>query len=304
MATKIQLMEGVEIDLNEGLERGDLIDGQTQETYHSTEETDKRDAEAAQRALEAGENAAVEGKAAEVKPAVTTKEEDKTPTAEAEALQVFKIKYEGVEKELKLTPEQLINRLQKAEDYDTKMARLAEDRRAVEPFKHVLDTPWFKQKLEEGLAAGEIERPAQVAPAAEEDVFELERRKMDPDFEGVRAAMRAWAITLPITMQFQLDNNVSLFNKEYDRVAAKLRAPRHTPPPNLTAAQTKVVDKVIERKEVAKSAARVESPGSAPEITPDRAKANRVRELKKAMKDGTKRDEAAAEFLLITQFSD
>jgi hypothetical protein len=158
--------------------------------------------------------------------------------------------------------------------------------------------------LEEGLADGSISKAPEAPAAPEEAIFELERRKMDPDFEGVRAAMRSWAITLPVTMQHQLDNNVVIFNREYDRVAARLRAPRTQAPIVLTKVEEKKVDKVIQAKERAKESGRIEAPGAATELNPDQAKEHRLRELKREMKKGGPRqDEIAAEYLLLTRFS-
>jgi len=289
MAQNIEIMPGIVVDLNEGLERGDLIDGKAQEDHY-----------------EGKENITTEGAESETKPEpekLEVKPELEVKTEEP-SLKVFKIKYAGEEKELKLTDEQIIQKLQKAEDYDKKMAKLAEDRRDVEPFKHILDTPWFKARLQEGLDSGEIAKPAEAPPPPEEAVFELERRKMDSDFEGIRAAMRTWAITLPATMQHQLDSNVVVFNREYDRIAEKLRAPRPTPQLNLTKAEEKKVDKVIQAKERAKEAGRVESPGNTSELDPGKAKDQRVKDLQRLMKKGGPRqDEIAAEYLLLTRFT-
>ena len=183
-AQNIEIMPGIVVDLNEGLESGDLVDGKTQED-----------------AYEGKENAAVEGVESATPPATTpattpepeVKPEVKTepPKVEEPSLQIFKIKYAGEDRELKLTQEQLINRLQKSEDYDTKIAKLAEDRREVEPFKQILETPKFKTFLEEGIADGSFSLP-KVQPPLDEDKFELERRKMDPDFPQIQEAMRNW----------------------------------------------------------------------------------------------------------------
>ena len=298
MAQNIEIMPGMVVDLNEGLERGDLVDGKSREEHEDAQpQTDDS------QLTENRENAQPEGK--EVVKVEDVKEEKKeeAPTKEeVEALKVFKIKYAGEEKELKLTDDQLILQLQKAYDYDKKVAKLAEDRRDVEPFKHVLETDWFKQKLQEGIESGEISKPAEAPPPPEEAIFELERRKMDPDFENVREAMRNWALTLPVTMQHQLDSNVVVFNREYDRIAEKLRAPKTKAPLTLTPKDEKKVDKIIQTKEAAKQNARVEQPGSTSEISADRARQNRVRELKKQMKSGLHADEAAAEYLLLTKF--
>lgn len=302
-AQNIEIMPGIVVDLNEGLERGDLIDGKTQIESQDAADQERKEAAAAETILNPPE-AKVEGAEGTDQPKQADKKEEAPTKEEVEALKVFKIKYAGEEKELKLTDEQIILNLQKAYDYDKKIAKLAEDRREVEPFKKILDTPWFKTKLEEGLASGEIEKPAEAPPPPEEAVFELERRKMDPDFENVREAMRNWAMTLPVTMQHQLDSNVVVFNREYDRVAAKLREPKTRPPLNLTPAQTKTVDKVIQAKERAKEAGRIEAPGSTSELNPDRARQTKVRDLKKAMKQGGRgSDAAAAEFLLMTAFA-
>jgi hypothetical protein len=296
MPNNIEIMPGVTVDLNEGLEPGDLIDGKTiEEDYEAKENAAVEGAEGVIK--EEDKPKVIEENKLEVKDKVEIKPED-------ESLQIFKIKYAGEERELKLTQEQLIVKLQKAEDYDVKMAKLAEDRRQVEPFKHILDTPWFKGKLEEGLADGSIAKPAEVQPAPEEAIFDLERRKMDPDFENIREAMRTWALTLPAPMLYQLDNNVVVFNREYDRIAEKIRAPRHSPPLTLTKKDEKKVDKVIQAKEKAKDLGRIESAGSASELDPNKTKDERVKELRRYMKKGGPRqDEAAAAYLLLTAFS-
>jgi len=183
------------------------------------------------------------------------------------------------------------------------MARLAEDRRLVEPFRDVIDTEWFKEKLKEGVESGEIKQPRVIEHAPEDAIYELERRKLDPDFENVRAAMRSWSITLPPTMQVQLDSNVVVFNKEYDRIAGILREKRVNKP--LTTLEKKKVDKIIEKKEAAKDLARTIDAGVGVEVNPGAAKDKRVRDLKRIMKDGRvgDRDSAAAEYLLLTAFS-
>lgn len=255
-----------------------------------------------------GENAAPEGAeskvAAESKETPEVKPVEPAAKTEEESLQTFKIKYKGEEKELKLSAEQLVERLQLAEHYNINMSKLAEDRQEVEPFKHILDTPWFKSKLEEGLADGSITKPADAPPPSAEDAYELERRKTDPDFATIQKAMHDWAITQPATIYNAVNTNVAVFNKEYDRAAAKLRAPKNTPPLNLTPKQEKQVDKVIQAKEKAKDSARIESPGSTSEISADKLRQNKLKDLKKAMKAGGPRSaEASAEYLLMTVFN-
>jgi len=294
MAYKVELSPGVFVDLDEGLEATDIKPEDREQTVEQ---------------IKAGEPTTEEVDLAEnvMKPSLTEKVEAKTkePVAEDEPVvkkNKYKIKYNGEEKELELDEGELITKLQKAEDYDKKMAKLAEDRRLVEPFRNVIDTEWFKTKLAEGIESGEIEQPRQSEAPSEDAIFGLEKRKLDPDFSRVQEAMRNWAATLPVTMQVQLDSNVVVFNNEYDRIANILREKKQNKTLNLT--ERKAVDKIIANKEKSKASARLEGAGMESEIPEGNVKARKLKDLKKIMKDGrpAQRDLAAAEYLLATAF--
>ena len=70
--------------------------------------------------------------------------EAKTPEPlDADAPLTLRIKVQGEEKEVTLTRDELIKRIQLAEDYQLKTQKLAEDRRQLEPYRQVFKSDAF-----------------------------------------------------------------------------------------------------------------------------------------------------------------
>jgi hypothetical protein len=208
----------------------------------------------------------------------------------------YKLKVQGEEIEREYTPEELVARLQMAEDYQKKTTDLAEMRRKIEPFLPIIEKPAFKEWLDERIQSGEIEPPDQPARPNPEDVIGYKLREQEPDFEEIRGAMREWAATLPAYESDILATNHKAFNEAYDRfkTARQARMPQAPPPPppkveakEEPKVDPKVMQKMIEAKEVAKDRAKVEPPGGQPEEAPDPKKEWRRidRELKKAVRN-------------------
>ena len=91
--------------------------------------------------------------AAASEPGEPPKEEE--VKTESDALTKLKIKVQGEEKEVALTREELIKRVQLAEDYHKKTTKLAEDRRQIEPYLHVTKTDAFQTWLAEQQEMGD-----------------------------------------------------------------------------------------------------------------------------------------------------
>ncbi len=239
------------------------------------------------------------------KPAVVAKPPEEPPKAEeppkveppvpeppkVPEKQKYRIKVQGEERELELTPEQLIARLQMAEDYQLKTTQLAEQRRKVEPFIPIIEKPAFKEWLNEQVQAGLIEAPAPPPPPAPEDVVGYRLRMQDPEFAETRQAMVEWAATLPQYESDILASNHRAFNETYDRFKAA-RGPKLSPAPQAAPPQVAdkaAVDKIIAAKEVAKEKAKVEPPGGTPPEVDEKKEWKRVnRELAKAVRSGVR----------------
>ena len=85
---------------------------------------------------------------------------EQTPAPEpvdADAPLTLKIKVHGEEKEVTLTRDELIKRIQLAEDYQLKTAKLAEDKRKVAPYLDVIKSDafhaWLADQPTEGTKA-------------------------------------------------------------------------------------------------------------------------------------------------------
>lgn len=216
------------------------------------------------------------------------------PPVEPDAFE-FKIKHRGQEKDLKLTREQLIAKLQMAEDYNVKTSELAETRRKLEPYLPIVERPEFNQWLSEQYEAGTFEKPKAPPPVPATDEYEFHRRNADPDFEAIRSEMRSYALTLPERAQALLASDYATFNREYDRFATNYRERKPAPAPVVTV-DPKVQEKILQSKEKIKEKAAVEKPGTAPEETGEINWKRQEKELVKRMRAGD--DNAAAELLL------
>lgn len=269
--------------------KNDITDEAERKELQAEEITEETDATETEETKETDSKEASEEKTEE------TENVEKTPQTKK-----YKIKYNGEDVELDVSDQDLVNHLQRSYDYETKINKLAEDRNLIAPYKRILETDWFKTKLEEGLRTGEIEKPAPVEKPSEEAIFEYNRKALDPDFDVIRKAMVDWALTLPEPMQWQLDNNYNVFNKEYDRVAKIIRKKKQEKPLNLN--EKKKIDKIIAQKEDLKNKARVESSNTAD--APETNSTKRVKDLQKILKHGppSKKDEAAAELIFLKMY--
>lgn len=237
-----------------------------------------------------GPNAAVEGEQARVAeqakpvdpplapvPAEPTKPPEK---------QKFKLKVHGEDIERELSPEEIVAKLQMAEDYHLKTSQLAEQRRKIEPFLPIIDKPVFKQIVDEMVSRGEIEAPQPTTPPSPEDVIGYRLRCAEPDFKEIQASVTEWATTLPVYEADILDKNHKAFNDAYDRFKG-LRASKIAPTVAPPAPSTADIEKSIAAKEVAKETARVEAPtGTTPEVDPAREWKKIDRQLERAVKTG------------------
>ena len=80
-----------------------------------------------------------------IEPASLLEAKNISPDApvDVDAPMTLKIKVHGEEKEVTLTRDELIKRLQLSEDYQLKTAALAEDKRKVAPYLHVFKSDAF-----------------------------------------------------------------------------------------------------------------------------------------------------------------
>ena len=238
----------------------------------------------------------------EVKPAETKEVKEPPPVSQEPPpeppkppeKQKFKLKVQGEELERELTHEELVARLQMAEDYQLKTMRLAEERREIEPFMPVIRKPEFKQWLSDQVEAGVIETPKTAPPPSDDDIIRYRMREQEPDFKEVQRLMAEWASTLPSYEADILETNHKVFNEVYDRFKSKrdLRIKEATPPPPIPPQQPvridpKDLEKIIQAKEVQKAQAQVEAPGGTiPEVDLKKEWRRIDRELKKAVQEG------------------
>ena len=66
-----------------------------------------------------------------------------SPPADVDAPLTLRIKVHGEEKEVTLTRDELIKRIQLSEDYQLKTQQLAEDKRKVAPYLHIFKSDAF-----------------------------------------------------------------------------------------------------------------------------------------------------------------
>lgn len=229
------------------------------------------------------------------------KEEAKPPPSPDEIEYTLKVKVQGEERELKLSKDELIKRVQLAEDYYKKTAEVADMKRKIEPHLHVIDTPEYIDWLKDRREAGQIREEPDMPVHSATDEYEYIKRTADPDFLEIQAELRAFAATLPVRGQELLSSDYQTFNREYDRIASERRArkarlsepPPQQPPP----VDPKVQEKILQAKEKAKENAVVETPGAGkPEDTAFKEWKRKEKELVKRMKGGD--DEAAIELIL------
>lgn len=225
------------------------------------------------------------------------KEEEEVKT-ESDALTKLKIKVQGEEKELSLTREELIKRVQLAEDYHKKTTKLAEERRQIEPYLHVTKTDAFQAWLAEQQEMGVFEKPvAPVVPPLLE--YQYERRQSEPDYSEVMQEMREYAATLTPKAQAILDSDYQAFINEYDRIASEVRS-RKVPPkaePAKPVADPEVTRKILASKEKAKDMAVVQKPGGSPEEMQEMRNKKKEKALLQRMRAGD--TNAAAELILL-----
>ena len=208
--------------------------------------------------------------------------------------QKFKLKVQGEELEQELTQEQLVARLQMAEDYQRKTMALAEERRKIEPFLPIIEKPEFKQWLSDQVEAGAIEAPKTAQRPSDEDIIKYRIREQEPEFREIQRLMAEWAVTLPSYEADILATNHRVFNDTYDRFkttyTAKKKEAEPKPPepqPQTLKIDPKDLERIIQAKEVQKEKAHVESPGGAvPEVDPMKEWRRVDRELRKAVREG------------------
>lgn len=205
----------------------------------------------------------------------------------------FKLKVQGEELEQELTQEQLVARLQMAEDYQRKTMALAEERRKIEPFLPIIEKPEFKQWLSDQVEAGAIEAPKTAPRPSDEDIIKYRIREQEPEFREIQHLMAEWAVTLPSYEADILATNHKVFNDTYDRFKATYQAKKleaqPIPPPKEPAPvriDPKDLERIIQSKEVSKAQAHVESPGGTPpEVDPKKEWRKMDRELRRAVRE-------------------
>lgn len=202
---------------------------------------------------------------------------------------------DGEKKEVELTPEEERLYLQKSFVADRRYEEVAKARKEVEPFAHIIKTPWFKAKVDEAIASGEIEGPKAPPPPTPEDVVGYRLRQRDPDFGEIKQAMEEWSVTLPRWEADQLDSNHRAFNDAYDRFKGELHSKKvvAAPPQTeaVTALEKQAQEKILKAKEVVKAEAAVVSPGIEKEVDPAAVAAKTERELMKRLRaDGSDTD--------------
>lgn len=216
---------------------------------------------------------------------------------------VYKIKHRGQEKELSLTKDQLIARLQMAEDYTVKTSELAAKQRELDPVLHVTKMPAFQEWLKEQRESGAIETPAAPPQAANTDVFGYYTRVAEPEFKDIHADVVGYALTLPEPAQNIIATDYATYNRVYDEMKAKRNAatkPNAPPAPPPPAVDPKVQEKILQAKERAKEQAVVEKPGGAAEDTTAADLKKKERALLKQMRQGgIAGDNAAIELMLL-----
>jgi len=90
---------------------------------------------------------------------------------DTEAPLTLKIKVHGEEKEVTLTRDELIKRIQLAEDYQLKTQKLAEDRRHLEPYRQVFKSDAFQAWLADQPTEG-------TKPLPDKDLHGLMKKGM------------------------------------------------------------------------------------------------------------------------------
>lgn len=247
---------------------------------------------------EEGVSAEVEGAEATPSPPPQPKEEPPPEPVQPQVSerQKFKLKVQGEEIEREYTPQELIARLQMAEDYQKKTMQLAEERRKIEPFMPIIEKPEFKQWIGEQVEAGVLEAPRTAPPPSPEDIIGFRMRQQEPEFVEIQTAMTEWAATIPAYEAEILNTNPRAFNDAYDRFKAtkKALAEKATPPPAPRPPEPpkpdpKVMEQILQAKKVASEQARVETPGGTPpEVDPKKEWRKVDQMLRKAVKDGTR----------------
>lgn len=266
-----------------------LIDGVVVDKHNETAVVDEdEEPEGAQNAVVEGKEVPPGKEAAPEPPPKAPAPEPPKPTDK----QKFKLKVQGEEFEREYTNEELVSRLQMAEDYQKKTMQLAEDRRKIEPFMPIIDKPEFKQWLGEQVEAGVLEAPRIEPPPSPEDVIGFRIREHEPEFKDIQLAMSEWAATLPVYEAKILNSNPKVFNDTYDRFKAARKAmmdkvsPPHPPQPEPAKTDPKTLEKILQSKETSKEKARLETPGGTPpEVDPMKEWRKIDRELRKAVQD-------------------
>lgn len=291
-------MNGHVVNLLDGLTADELeqIQGQLA-TDEEVKEGGENAVSEAEQVVEPEKTPAVEGKTVEEKPVEPEPEPEPTPEAAVELK--FNIKRHGKEIELDLAkdPDRLKTLVALGFDYTQKTQELARDREFVKAHKQVLESEAFKNFLEGERAEGRLlPEPTPVVDKVAMTDFAL--RKLDPDFDLVRERMAVLAQSLGPDVETLVDSDYGAFNRMYDRVATEVRSKKTETPPAKPATQTldaKVAEKVLKTKEVLKSQAVVETPGSAPEQTGELEKwKKKDAELAKAFRKSQSDEDAIA----------
>lgn len=311
---RIQL-GGLEIDLLDALdpedkahllEPGETPEKEPEEKPEPAKATAQPEGEQKTESTEKGKEEP-EKKAAPPEPEAK-KETPKEKPSEPEKFN-FKIKYRGEGKELSLTKDELIARLQMAEDYQIKTSELARERGEIEPYKPILKSPAFQEWLKEQVESGTFVPPKAAPEPARDAMYEYYRRKADPDFDVVQAELRAYSLALPPEAQAILDQDPNVFNREYDRIAQIVRGRKQTANPDPAPdakpkVDPEITEKILKSKEVLKDKGIVEKPGTAPDETDDVKWKRREKDLVKALRESGGHDmDLAAELLLHRGFA-
>lgn len=261
------------------------------------DEGDETPAEPPEPAVEGEDLEEKEPEKKETEESEQEKEEDETPSEKPEDPEVppepdkwkFNLKFRGDVEEKEYTQEQVQVRLQKLRAFEENEKEFWQQKREIEPYIPIIKSDWFREKLKEGYEAGELEKPPEPPAPPVGLTYEHLKRKADPDYEEIVAALASYAMGLDPKAAELLDTDLPTFLKEYDRFAKEVREGKKTAPPEEQKKPPKTdpaeLKKKLELKEIAKEKANVVKPGSATDPpNPVKVWEKKYRELQKELR--------------------
>jgi len=191
------------------------------------------------------------------------------------------IKFRGKEEVLELTLKDIANQIQIKKSYEVNSQEMWDQKRKIDTYAHIIDTPQFGEFLKEQTEQGVYQPPEAPDPVV---TYEIKKRQ-NPD---VKDALVQWAEQNLDEEGYKILNTTeSVYIKEYDRIAEEVRnaSVRSAPEPSQKV-DPKVEEKILQAKEVAKSRAAVEKPGVKKDITPETQRKKHRKTLEKRARAG------------------